>query len=76
MDDPRLLLAVPGVIDAMREGDMSMAIRWRKATREAFIHYFSRGYEAREFLRGESVSSYLLEGPGGGRGGAAERTAP
>lgn len=76
LDEPSLLLAVPSVIDAMMEGDMPMAIRWRKATREAFVHYFSRGYEAREFLRGDGVSSYLLEGPGGEAGGAAERNAP
>ncbi len=76
LDEPRLLLAVPGMIDAMMEGDMPMAIQWRKATREAFVHYFSRGYEAREFLRGDGVSSYLLEGPGGEAGGAAERNAP
>jgi predicted GNAT superfamily acetyltransferase len=53
---------------------MPLAIRWREATREAFVHYLSRGYEAREFLRGESVSSYILVGPGGGTEGAAGGT--
>jgi predicted GNAT superfamily acetyltransferase len=76
LDDPRILLAVPGVIDAMMEGDMSMAMRWRKATREAFNHYFSRGYEAREFLRGEGVSFYLLVAADEKPSGAAERTTP
>jgi len=76
LKDPRLLLAVPGVIDAMMEGDMSMAIRWRKATREAFDHYFSRGYEAREFLRGEGVSYYLLVASDEKPSGATERTTP
>jgi predicted GNAT superfamily acetyltransferase len=76
LDDPRILLAVPDVIDAMMEGDMSMAMRWRKATREAFNHYFSRGYEAREFLRGEGVSFYLLVAADEKPSGAAERTTP
>ena len=39
---------------------MKLAIRWREVTREAFGHYLPRGYEAREFFRGESVSFYLL----------------
>ncbi|MCJ7630760.1 MAG: hypothetical protein MUO50_20470 [Longimicrobiales bacterium] len=66
LDDPLLLLAVPGAVDAIMEGDMPLAIRWRKATREVFLHYFSRGYEAREFIRGEGRSYYLLVGPGEG----------
>ncbi|MFH1763149.1 MAG: hypothetical protein ABIF09_03055 [Gemmatimonadota bacterium] len=66
LDDPLLLLAVPGVVDAIMEGDLPLAIRWREATRELFLHYFSRGYEAREFLRGDGLSYYLLVGPGEG----------
>lgn len=76
LGDPALLLAVPGVIDAMMEGDMPLAIRWREATREAFVHYFSRGYEARKFLRGEAVSSYLLVVPGERADGAVGGTTP
>jgi predicted GNAT superfamily acetyltransferase len=76
LDDPSLLLAVPGVVGAMMEGDLPLAIRWREATREAFVHYFSRGYEAREFLRGEEVSSYLLVAPGARADGVAGGTTP
>jgi chorismate synthase len=59
--DRRILLAVPGDIEPIMEREMALAIRWREATRRAFVHYFSRGYEAREFLRGGFVSLYLLE---------------
>ena len=65
LDDPILLLAVPDAIDRMMEEDLSLAVRWREATREAFDHYFSRGYEARDFLRGEEVSLYFLARPEG-----------
>jgi predicted GNAT superfamily acetyltransferase len=65
LDDPALLLAVPEVIDTIMENDLPLAIRWRDATRKLFLHYFSRGYEVREFIRGEGVSFYLMVGPGG-----------
>ncbi len=71
LSNPALLLAVPAVVDAMMEGDMPLAVRWREATREVFLHYFSRGYVAREFLRGEAVSSYLLVAPDGRAEGAS-----
>jgi len=64
LDDSAVLLAVPCVVDAMMEGDMPLAVRWREATRQAFIHYLSRGYEVREFFRGGSISYYLLVDPG------------
>jgi predicted GNAT superfamily acetyltransferase len=63
LTDPQVLLPVPAAIDAIMAEDMGLAIRWREATREAFLHYFSRGYEAREFLRGDHVSFYLLRRP-------------
>ncbi len=76
LDDPALLLAVPRVVDAMMEGDLALAIRWREATRQVFIHYLSRGYEVREFFRGEEVSSYLLVGPVGLEESLAGGTTP
>jgi predicted GNAT superfamily acetyltransferase len=63
LEDPALLLAAPGEIDTIMDGDLALAVRWRAATREVFVHYLSRGYEAREFLRGEEVSFYLLVDP-------------
>ena len=59
--DPRLLLNVPGEINAMMEEDLSLAIRWREATRLPFLHYLGRGYEVREFVRSGAVSGYVLE---------------
>ena len=63
LDDSKLLLPVPAVINRVMKEDISLAVRWREATREAFGHYFSRGYEARDFFRGDDVSFYLLNGP-------------
>jgi len=81
LEDPLILLAVPGSVDGMMEGDQPLAVRWREVTRKAFVHYFSRGYEAREFIRGKTVSSYLLvrpgaEGPGEGWESVAGEGAP
>jgi len=73
LDDSSLLLPVPALIDRMMEEDNSLAVLWREATREAFVHYLSRGYEARDFLRGDEVSFYLLTGPGGGAEGGKGR---
>jgi len=61
--DPRLLLPVPADIEGVMEVDMPLAVRWRETTREAFQHYLSRGYEVREFLRGPTVSSFVLALP-------------
>ena len=61
LKQPGLLLPVPGNIEVMMETDLPLAVRWREAVRGALVHYFSRGYQAVEFLRGEDVSHYLLE---------------
>ena len=60
LESPVLLLAVPAAIEPMMARAMPLAVDWRKATREAFIHYLSRGYEASDFIRGKSVSHYVL----------------
>lgn len=59
--EPRLLIPVPGDVDRMMAGNLALAVRWRRATREAFLHYFAAGYEAREFVRGDPVSHYVLD---------------
>ncbi len=61
LPDPRVLVAIPAEIEPMMDEDMSLAIEWRKATRETLVHYLSRGYEVREFFRADPVSFYLLE---------------
>ena len=62
--DRRILLNVPGEIDAIMDRDLPLAIRWRGATREPFLHYLTRGYEVREFVREGGVSGYVLEHSG------------
>jgi chorismate synthase len=67
LDGPDLLLAVPARIGPIMDKAMELAVRWREATREVFLHYLARGFEAREFFRGEATSHYLLtrsEAPG------------
>ena len=59
-EESELLLAVPGDLDRIMEVDLPLAVRWREITREPFLHYLSRGYEIREFLREGLVSHYLL----------------
>jgi len=59
-EDTRLLLSVPGDLDSIMAADLPLAVGWREATREPFLHYLSRGYELREFFREGLVSHYLL----------------
>lgn len=66
LDDPGLLLAIPRSVDEMMDADLPLAVRWREATREPFLHYLSRGYEVREFVREGMTSSYLLVDSGEG----------
>jgi chorismate synthase len=74
LDDPWLLVPVPAGLQEMTVARLPLAVRWREATREAFLHYLSRGYQVREFVRGETVSAYVLMGPG--LGGMPEAEAP
>jgi chorismate synthase len=60
LDRPALLLPVPGSIEGLMERDLSLAARWRKATRKVLTHYLSRGFQVEEFFRGSEVSHYLL----------------
>ena len=60
LEDPRVLLSIPRDIDAIMGQDLDLAVRWREATRAAFVHYLARGYELREFVRRGPVSDYLL----------------
>ena len=60
LTDPLLFLPIPVDIEEIMRAQLPLAIRWREATREAFLHYLSRGYVIREFLRGPVLSSYLL----------------
>ena len=63
LDAPRLLLAIPAAIQALKRADAALARDWRAVTRAAFETYFGRGYEAVEYVRGPDVGFYLLERP-------------
>ncbi len=57
---PNLLLSIPADIDEMVELDPGLALEWREATREGFLHYFQRGYQVTGMVPREDVSFYLL----------------
>jgi predicted GNAT superfamily acetyltransferase len=61
LDEPRLLLAVPSDIQALKDADPALARDWRAVTRAAFEAYLRSGYVAVEFVRGDAVGYYLLE---------------
>ncbi len=70
-----LLVPVPFAIDEIMAKEMELAGKWREATRAVFAHYLAQGYEVCEFIRGERVSSYLLEGPDQGSQSLSGKTA-
>jgi len=51
---------IPSDIVSLMEEDMELAVAWRAATRVAFTHYLGEGYEVREFVRGDRVSTYVV----------------
>ena len=71
----KLLVPVPFEIDQIMDTERELAGKWREATRAVFAHYLAQGYEVREFIRGERVSSYLLEGPDQGSQSLSGKTA-
>ncbi len=49
--DRRLLVEIPANTDAIRAQNLPLARRWRRATREIFLHYLAAGYAVQSFLR-------------------------
>lgn len=60
LEAPDVRVAVPSDISEVMATSMDLAVAWREATRSALTHYLARGYEVREFLRGQTTSHYLL----------------
>ena len=60
--DPELGVAIPGDFDRMLERRPDLAHAWRLASREIFIHYFSKGYRVIDFafVPGGNEGRYLL----------------
>jgi predicted GNAT superfamily acetyltransferase len=61
----RVSVEIPDDIDALKKDDLSLAQRWREATREAFLACFKKGYVIHGFASipeiGRRRSFYLLE---------------
>ncbi|HEX9631185.1 MAG TPA: GNAT family N-acetyltransferase [Gemmatimonadales bacterium] len=62
-DVPRVAIAVPPDIQALKQRHPGAALAWRASTRRAFEHYLARGYAVTGFARGteETPSAYRLE---------------
>ncbi|MGH2349657.1 MAG: GNAT family N-acetyltransferase [bacterium] len=50
LDDPVVLVEIPTDYPAIRQRGRHLAAAWRAASREAFLHYFAKGYRAVDFL--------------------------
>ena len=60
IDSDRLLVSIPSDVAGMLDRSVELALEWRLATRTVFTHYLAAGYEARELLRADHTSDYLL----------------
>jgi len=60
LETEQVRVAIPADISAVMASSMELAVVWREASREARVHYMSRGYEVTELLREGATSDYLL----------------
>src|SRR5262249_36532319 len=62
LDAPQLQIQVPPRFGEMQQQSTDRALAWRLATRQAFTHYFARGYRAVGFTldRTSGGGAYLL----------------
>lgn len=64
--DPVIRLQIPTVLPQLKERAPQLAVAWRAVTRQVFLHYFSRGYAAVDFVvedrDGERTGYYVLQG--------------
>ncbi len=56
LNDPVVRLHIPVSLLKLIKEDAALALEWRLNARDAFIHYFSKGYTARRFID----DTYLL----------------
>jgi predicted GNAT superfamily acetyltransferase len=70
-DAPAVLVDIPTDLAGLRARSPSLALAWRLAVREAFVHCLGRGYRAVDFVGrpADPVGSYVLT-----RAGAEEET--
>lgn len=62
-DAPRVRIQIPHDIELVHALGADMALAWRLATRDAFLHYLGRGYRVARFDRGDGTAlpAYELE---------------
>jgi len=58
-----VFVPIPADFQALKSGDLELAVRWRRATRAVLAPALAAGWEVREFFRGEDISRYLLVPP-------------
>ncbi len=70
LGDPVLRLEVPAAFGTLKDQDPDAAQAWRLTSRQAFQHYFSRGYRAVDFTvsRSSATGAYILERHAGAAG--------
>lgn len=59
-DSPRVRIAIPADIQALKQDDAGLARTWRRATRAAFEACLATGYSATDVVRAGAVSHYVL----------------
>ncbi len=61
-DAPTVLLDIPADLAGLRARAPGLALAWRLATRQAFLHSLERGYRAVDFVGrpGDPAGSYVL----------------
>jgi predicted GNAT superfamily acetyltransferase len=55
LDAPIVRVEIPNDLQAIKQANMALAQDWRLKTRDLFEAYFSRGYEAIDFVRAGEV---------------------
>ena len=55
LDTPIVRVETPNDLQAIKKTNMPLALDWRLRTRELFEAYFSRGYEAVDFVRAGEI---------------------
>ena len=60
LDAPRVRVAVPADVQALKRASLDVARDWRAKTRAALEAYLARGFRVVEFVREEEGGCYLL----------------
>jgi predicted GNAT superfamily acetyltransferase len=62
LEDPsdKLLIEIPGDINAVQQESPEMAFEWRMRTRRAFMEAIEAGYVVRDFYRDDAKGVYIL----------------